>query len=228
MKGICFAVSVGPGDPGLMTIGAARCIERCPVVAAPRTGGERQLALSIAAGAVDLTGKEILPLPLKMSRDRAQTARGYELAAAALARHLAAGRDVALLTLGDASLYATAGYLLPRVRRAGYETRVLPGVPSFCAGAARVGAPLAEREHPLRILPATLPTLADELRRDGGKEILKAAGAAFQRARAEIEQAGLTGRATVVENATLPDERVTPLAAYTGAPGYFTMILVEG
>ena len=228
MKGICFAVSVGPGDPGLMTIGAARCIERCPVVAAPRTGGERQLALSIAAGAVDLTGKEMLPLPLKMSRDRAQTARGYELAAAALARHLAAGRDVALLTLGDASLYATAGYLLPRVRRAGYETRVLPGVPSFCAGAARVGAPLAERERPLRILPATAPDLADELRRDGGKVILKAAGAAFHRARAAIEQAGLTGRATVVENATLPDERVTPLAAYTGAPGYFTMILVEG
>ena len=59
--------------------------------------------------------------------------------------------------------------------------------------------------------------------------ILKAAGAAHSSAPGrEIEQAGLTGRATVVENATLPDERVSPLAAYTGAPGYFTMILVEG
>lgn len=36
-KGTLHGVSVGPGDPELMTLKAVRCIEQCPVLAAPQT-----------------------------------------------------------------------------------------------------------------------------------------------------------------------------------------------
>ena len=36
--GTFYGVSVGPGDPELLTLKAVRCIEQCPVLAAPPDG----------------------------------------------------------------------------------------------------------------------------------------------------------------------------------------------
>lgn len=46
--GVLYGVSVGPGDPELMTLKAVHCLEKCPVIAAPQTAGGRMLALDIA------------------------------------------------------------------------------------------------------------------------------------------------------------------------------------
>ena len=37
-QGVFYAVSVGPGDPELLTRQACRVLEHCDVVAAPQTG----------------------------------------------------------------------------------------------------------------------------------------------------------------------------------------------
>ena len=60
--GTFYAVSVGPGDPELLTLQAVRTLERCAVIAAPQTASGHMLALDIARAAVDLRGKKILPL----------------------------------------------------------------------------------------------------------------------------------------------------------------------
>ena len=67
-QGVFYAVSVGPGDPELMTRQACRILETCAVVAAPRMKSGRMLALDIAAGAVDMKNKTILPLDFTMER----------------------------------------------------------------------------------------------------------------------------------------------------------------
>ena len=36
-KGVFYGVGVGPGDPELLTLKAVHLLERCPVIAAPRT-----------------------------------------------------------------------------------------------------------------------------------------------------------------------------------------------
>ena len=69
-KGTFYGVGVGPGDPELITLKAVRAIERCPVIAAPETRGEKTLALDIARGVVDLTGKTILRMQFLMTRDK--------------------------------------------------------------------------------------------------------------------------------------------------------------
>ena len=53
-QGVFYAVSVGPGDPELLTRQACRVLEACDVIAAPRMKSGRMLALDIAAGAVDM------------------------------------------------------------------------------------------------------------------------------------------------------------------------------
>ena len=64
--GVFYAASVGPWDPELLTRQACLVLADCPVVAAPRMKSGRMLALDIAAGAVDMQGKTILPLDLSL------------------------------------------------------------------------------------------------------------------------------------------------------------------
>ena len=109
--GTFYGVSVGPGDPELLTGKAVRILRACLVIAAPATGAGRMLALQIAAGAVELEGKTVLPLSFSMTRDRTVRLAEYRAAAEAVSAHLDAGRDVAMVNLGDVSFYATA----PRV-----------------------------------------------------------------------------------------------------------------
>ena len=144
-----YAVGVGPGDPMWMTREACAVLEACPVIAAPQTASGEMLALSIAQGAVELGGKTVLPLSFAMSRDAAVRAAGYAHAADAIAPELDAGRDVAMVNLGDVSIYATAYYVLDELRRRGYDTRMVPGVASFSAVAAALGRSLTEMELPL-------------------------------------------------------------------------------
>ena len=70
LKGTFYGVSVGPGNPELMTLQAVRLIRQCPVLAAPQTASGQMLALDIARSALGeaLDGKTIVPLYFAMSR----------------------------------------------------------------------------------------------------------------------------------------------------------------
>ena len=106
-KGVLYGVSVGPGDPELLTLKALRTIQACPVVAAPRTKGGGMVALDIARQAADLSGKEILPLDFSMSPDPAVRAAAHAAAVQLVRARLDPGQAVAMPNLGDVSIYAT-------------------------------------------------------------------------------------------------------------------------
>lgn len=224
MKGTFYSVGVGPGDPEDMTLKAVRTLQRCPVVAAPRTRGQNSLALSIAQKAVDLSDKEILHLDFLMSRDeRAVSARHDELAALVIAK-LDAGSDVAMLSLGDASVFASCGYLQSRIRQAGFDAVTVAGLPSFCACAARLGISLTAARLPLRIIPGDYPGLERELAAEGSKVVMKQ-GKDGRRLRRALERLGLLHRAMAVENCGLPGEAVYTNIEEIGG-GYFTTVVI--
>ena len=127
MTGTFYGVSVGPGDPELLTLQAVRLLRQCPVLAAPQTASGQMLALDIARRALgsELDGKTILPLQFAMSRDAAVLRASHETAASAVRPFLDAGQDVAMLNLGDVSIYATFGYLQEILQAQGYLLDVL-------------------------------------------------------------------------------------------------------
>lgn len=132
-RGVFYGVSVGPGDPELLTLKALRVLEACSVIAAPQTGSGDTLAMDIVRQAVSLEGKPLLPLPFTMAQDPALRQEAHQRAAWEIENFLAAGRDVAMLNLGDVSIYATYGYLQKLLKARGYQTEMIPGVSSFCA-----------------------------------------------------------------------------------------------
>jgi precorrin-2/cobalt-factor-2 C20-methyltransferase len=225
--GILYGVSVGPGDPELMTVKAVRILERCPVVAAPRTAGEKTLALDIASGAADLTGKTILNLEFAMTRDPAELAASHRAAADTLENELREGRDVAMLNLGDVSVYSTFAYMMELLRADGFESVMIPGVAGVCAGAAALGTGLTEMNEPLHILPAGGMAVDEALRLPGTKVLMKT-GRAMPAVRAAIRRAGLADRTQLVQNCGLPDEKICRrLEEASDEISYFTTMIVK-
>ena len=225
-QGVFYAVSVGPGDPELLTRQACRVLEVCDVIAAPRTKASRMLALDIAGGAVDMRGKTILPLDFTMAHDAAVREDSYRTAAAAIEASLAAGRDVAMVNLGDVSVYATAYYILERVRSDGFEVVMCPGVTSFCAVAARLGRSLTRMDEPLHILPGSTD-LNNALALPGTKVVMKSGKAIHETAEA-LKRHGLLANAGMVADCGLETEQVyTDLQQLPEEISYFATIVAD-
>lgn len=228
IKGTLYGVSVGPGDPELMTLQAVRRLQGCPVIAAPQTKSGQMLALEIAKGAVSLEGKNIVPLHFPMTRDEETLRKAHTAAAETLAHYLGRGLDVAMLNLGDVSVYATFGYLQKILREAGFATVMLAGVPSFCAAAARLNQPLtAGMQEPLTIAPGGA---ADAVLDMPGSKVLMKTGRQLPGTLASLAAHGKLEHSAMVCNCGLPNEEVWPdLSLYDAErpAGYFATILVK-
>lgn len=227
MKGTLFGVGVGPGDPELVTKKAVRVMEQADVLALPASGAGECAALSIAREAADIEDKALLFLPLPMSREEALLRESRRAAAAALCQRLGEGKMVAFLTLGDPCIYSTYLYLHRLVQRAGYPVQIVPGVPSFCAAAARLGESLCENGEMLHIVPASYGALEDALDLPGVKVLMKT-GRSMERVRSALDARGLLSKTSLIENCGMTGERVVPcLENETGDGGYFSLMIVK-
>ena len=225
-QGVFYAVSVGPGDPELLTRQACRVLEVCDVIAAPRTKAGRMLALDSAGGAVNVREKTVLPLDFTMAHDAAVREESYRTAAGAIEAELTAGRDVAMVNLGDVSVYATAYYILERIRSDGFETVMCHGVTSFCAVAARLGRSLTRKDEPLHILPGSTD-LNNALALPGTKVVMKSGKAIHETAEA-LKRHGLLANAGMVADCGLETEQVyTDLRQLPEEISYFATIVAD-
>ena len=255
MKGILFGVGVGPGDPELMTIKAVRLIRENDIIALPGAKAEETVAYKIAEQAVpELAEKFLLSVPMPMTRDREEQARNHEAAAERIEKYLKQGKNVVFLTLGDPTIYSTYLYVQKRVQQKGYETKLVSGIPSFCAAAARAGVSLCEWQEQLHIVPAVhLKEKSSEEEKTSeaertseaektseaertflaqgffelpGNYVLMKAGSRMQEIKDAIAQSGR--EVIMVENCGMPEEHV-----YYGVEklpeqaGYYSLMIVK-
>ncbi|TDD63526.1 precorrin-2 C(20)-methyltransferase, partial [Actinomadura rubrisoli] len=216
MTGHLYGVGLGPGDPELITLKAARLIEGADVVVYHSARHGRSIARSIAAAHLR-DGQIEEPLVYPVTTEATDDYRGvleefYERCAARLAGHLDAGRDVAVLCEGDPFFYGSYMHLHKRLDGR-YPTTVVPGVTSVSGAAAELGRPLVERDEVLTVLPGTLPPgdLARRLAGTDSAAILKL-GRTFGGVREALDEAGRLGDAWYVERATTDRQRALPLA----------------
>jgi precorrin-2/cobalt-factor-2 C20-methyltransferase len=225
MTGTLYGVGVGPGDPELITLKAARLIQGATTVAYPTLAGGDSFARAIAADLISDGVREIR-MDVPMTTDRAPAQAAYDLGAADIAGILDTGEDVICLCEGDPFFYGSFMYLNARLTGK-YPVKVIPGVTSVTACAAVSGRPLVARNERLTVLPG--PMDAAELRdRIAGAEavaIMKV-GRHLPKIRAVIDALGLTEKATYIERATLPEQVVLPLAQAPEKAPYFSMILL--
>lgn len=223
-QGKLFGVSVGPGDPELLTLRAVRAIQEADVIAVPDAGHDRMTAYDIARPYVE--GKRLLTCPTPMSHDEAVLAEAHETAASSICALLDEGLSVAYLCLGDVGVYSSFHYVGALVRDRGYDVQLIAGVTSFCAAAARLGMPLCSKDEPLVIVPCTSDD-ADELLRMPANKVLMKPGRDPARICQVLNAAGLLDGARMVERCGLPGERIYQhLEDVDRGAGYLSVILI--
>ena len=146
-------IGAGPGAPDLLTLRGRDLIAACPVCLYAGSLVPEAVLAHCPAGA-----RIVNTAPLDLDAIMA------EMEAAD-----AAGQDVARLHSGDLSVWSAMGEQLRRLRALGIGYTVTPGVPSFAAAAAALGAEL------------TLPGLAQSvvLTRTPGRASAMPAGEAL-------------------------------------------------
>ena len=234
--GKLFGIGVGPGDPELMTLKAARRLALSAVVAYFRKRGHMGHARAIIASHLP-SGVEELPLEYPMtteipSQDDAYSGAltaFYDEAAKAIAVRLVRGQDVALVCEGDPFFYGSFMHIYHRLSST-YSIEVVPGITGMQACWTQAGTPITYSDDVLQVLPGTLPeaALIDRMRIADALVIMKL-GRNFAKVRRSLTAAGLADRAIYVERGSMAGEVVTPLTAKEDdiAP-YFSMILVPG
>ncbi|MGR3290791.1 MAG: precorrin-2 C(20)-methyltransferase [Paracoccaceae bacterium] len=225
MTGTLYGVGLGPGDPDLMTLKAARLISGAGVIAYPALVGGDSLARSIAADLIPEDATEIV-IEIPMTADRGPAQAAYDRGAEALAAHLAAGQDVVCLCEGDPFFYGSFMYLFARLSDR-FPVQVVPGVTSLTAVAALAGRPLAARNEVLTILPGPLPDAELRSRIETADSVaLMKVGRHLSRLRHILRDAGLEDNAVYVERVGLPDQVCLPLCDAPEVAPYFSMILI--
>jgi precorrin-2/cobalt-factor-2 C20-methyltransferase len=224
-SGRLYGLGIGPGDPELLTLKAYRILKSVPVIAYPSLESGKVLARAIVADYLSDDKIEI-PMPLPFSVERSSQPY-YDIAAEKIAVHLSAGQDVAVLCEGDPFLYGSFMYIFNRLS-ARFPTEVVPGISSTLASAAALGVPLTYRNDVLSIMPATLSAeiLSDRLAVADAAVIIKL-GRHFAKVRDVLKERGLWERALYIERATMPNQRIVPIAEIEpGEVPYWALILI--
>ena len=224
---IVHGIGVGPGDPELLTLRAARLIGEADLIAYPAPETGESFARRIAAPHLR---KDVAEYAIRMNIGDASFPKAeiYDLAADRLAAAALSGQKVAILCEGDPFFYGSFLYLFQRLCER-CRVAVVPGVSSLMACAAVAGQPLAAGGDTLAVIPAPLAVaeLKERLIACDAAAIIKV-GRHLGKVRGVLRELGLEHQARYVEHATLPDQKVTLLSDFLGddAP-YFSMLLVH-
>lgn len=161
-----WGVGVGPGPAGLLPVAALEVLERASVIYLPRArSADTSIARQCLAG-LTIPESRLREIEFTMDPDRDVLRDHYGEVAEGIAAELAAGRDVAYLTLGDPMTYSTYGYTLAalRDRLPALQFKTFAGITSFAAAASALSWPLGEGKERVLILPC--PDDAISLRQD--------------------------------------------------------------
>jgi precorrin-2/cobalt-factor-2 C20-methyltransferase len=228
MTGTLYGIGVGPGDPELLTLKAARLIQATPVIAAPITkpGGD-SYALEIVSELLT-PGQTVLKLLFPMVKDAAAKFSYRQAAAQAIAERLAAGQNVAFLTEGDPLLHSTFIYVLQHLAST-FPVEIVPGVSSVMAAAAQAKMPLVNADQRLAIIPTTFENLADlrQIFHDFDTVVLLKFHRLLDQLLDLLTELGLNERTILVERASHPAGRVIRDArSLRGASIHYLSLLI--
>jgi precorrin-2 C20-methyltransferase / precorrin-3B C17-methyltransferase len=235
-RGTLWGVGLGPGDPELVTVKAARVIAEADVVAYHSARHGRSIARGIAEPYLrpgQIEEHLIYPVTTETTAHPGGYAGAmeefYRESADRIAAHLDAGRNVALLAEGDPLFYSSYMHMHTRLTQR-FDAVIIPGVTSVSAASAAIGTPLVQGDEVLTILPGTLPRaeLARRLADTDAAVVLKL-GRSYPAVREALSSAGRLDEAFYVERASTARQRVMPAGEVDDETvPYFSLAMLPG
>ncbi len=134
--GICYLVGAGPGDLGLVTLRAKRCVEEADVLIYDALSNPEILRWTKPGCEKIYVGKR--------AKDHALSQEGIN---ALIVEKTKEGKNVVRLKGGDPMIFGRGGEEAAELAEAGVAFEIVPGISSAIAGPAYAGIPVTHRDH---------------------------------------------------------------------------------
>ena len=226
---------LGPGDPSLLTLAAVDAIQESTVVSFPvSTRGGESLAEKIASKWISKDKKK-LPLHFPMVDDQNILKKAWRVAGNELMKMVEKGERVVFLAQGGISLFSTGSYLSKELEKYHPEclVKLIPGVTSFSAAAAKSKLPLAFQEEQLLVLP--VPDSYEELKfmlSDAALKkrvvVLLKLGKKWEWVKPLLEELDLIKKSIFAERIGFSDQQILRASDLpSGKRPYFSLLLIR-
>jgi precorrin-2/cobalt-factor-2 C20-methyltransferase len=226
---------VGPGDPSLLTLAAVDAIQGATVVSYPViTRGGESLAEKIASRWITKDKKK-LPLLFPMVEDQKTLKSAWRIAGNELMKMVEKGEKVVFLAQGDISVFSTGSYLSKEFENYHPEcvVKLIPGVTSFSAAAAKSQLPLAFQDEQLLVLPVPeshgeLKIILSEAATKRRIIVLLKLGKKWEWVKPLLEELDLVKRSIFAERIGFSDQQILRASDVpSGTRPYFSLLLIR-
>lgn len=150
-----YFVSLGPGDPELITVKGLRTLQQSDIIYCPGTlnpEGQLHSRSHEIIKALDIeTSVSIFPLP--MSKDRTLALKTYNDLCYKIIQDKQSGMRIAIVAEGDAGFYSSIQYLYEQLSSKSIPVERIAGVPAFIAAGSLAGLHIVKQEEHLHIIP---------------------------------------------------------------------------
>ena len=227
-------VGVGPGDSSLLTIAAVQAIKKAKLIVFPISSDDRK---SSSAEIVKkyIKFKKKVPIIFPMARQEFDPDQIWSSAVDIIVKSIRNNESVALLCLGDPSLYASSSNIL-RIINNNYPeiiTRTIPGISSISAAAAFSNFDLVKKGETLIIkeCPSTqseLTALIIQTKLNKTVLALMKVGKRWSLVKEILEKEKIINKALIALNVGMPDQIIQYASKYNmDAMPYFSLILIR-
>ena len=209
--GKLYGVSVGTGDPELITVKGLRILQSSQIVAFPKGINNRPgIAQNIISSWLQ-PHQQTLPLEFPYVQDIQSLQIAWKKAAQEVWHYLQQGIDITFACLGDISFYSTFTYLAQALQQLDPEAKIetVPGVCSPMAIASVLKIPLTVNHQRLVIIPAIYSVEELEKTLDWAEVvILLKISSVYEQVWQILQRRNLLLTSYIVEKVTFPEQKI--------------------
>ncbi len=227
-------VGVGPGDSSLLTLAAVEAIKKAKVIVFPTSSDDkRSSAEEIVKEYIKF--KKKIPIIFPMARKKFDPDEIWSNAVDIIVKSIKNQDSVALLCLGDTSLFASSSNILRIIKNKYPEiiTKIVPGISSISAAAALSNFNLAIKSETLIIkeCPSNEQELVDLISSNRKKKtvlVLMKVGKRWEWVKSLLKKEDITSKSVIAINIGMPDQIVQEVSKFDlNKIPYFSLLLMR-
>lgn len=157
-------VSLGPGDPELITLKGLKKLEEADIIFSPSTQGKNELYLSRAKNILlelGINESKIQLFDVPMNKNRSLAIESYKAVAKKIADERSRNVKIAVTAEGDAGFYSSIYYIAEYLQNHLIPIERIAGVPAFIACGTLSNIHIVKQEEKLLVIPGIIT--ADEI-----------------------------------------------------------------
>ncbi|MDE7024761.1 MAG: precorrin-2 C(20)-methyltransferase [Paramuribaculum sp.] len=157
-------VSLGPGDPELISIKGLKALMSADCIFCPQTFTKDNHTTSRAADIIlslGINSCNIRRFTLPMSKQRDKAIGAYNKVYIEATKLQSENKKICIVAEGDAGFYSSIHYIFDKLQANGIPVTQIAGIPAFIAAGALGGLHVANQNERLTVIPGA--TTAEEI-----------------------------------------------------------------